>query len=191
MDAGLLLLRVILAAVLTTHALQKLLGWFRGPGRDGAAAIMRQLGLEPARVLAMVAVTCELVSGSLLLLGLATPAGAAIAAGAMLVASSSVTGLAGTVWNAHGGGEYPLVLAGAAIVLGFTGPGRASLDHALALPWSDWTVGGSAVTGSAMAVVAGLAAAVPALQVRRRRAEQGAADDVPPAPSRHTMKETR
>jgi len=68
----------------------------------------------------------------LLLLGLGSPAGAALAAGTMLVAGYAQHAKSGSFWNAAGGGEFPYVVAAAAVVVGFTGPGLISLDAVLA-----------------------------------------------------------
>ena len=79
----------------------------------------------------MVAATCELVATTLPVLGLLVPVGSAIAVGTLLVAVS-VTATNG-VWAQKGGFELPLVYAGIAAALAFTGPGAASLDHAIGL----------------------------------------------------------
>src|SRR5215475_9886907 len=134
MDLGLLLLRLALAAILYMHATQKLRGWFSGPGLDRAGALFESLGQRPGRQLAMLAVACELSGSALVALGLITPLGAAILAGTMMVAGAALTLAKGTVWNALGGGEYPLALAAFAVVLAFTGPGRWSVDAAMGVP---------------------------------------------------------
>jgi putative oxidoreductase len=64
----------------------------------------------------------------LLVLGLGTPLGAAIAAATMLVAGVAMTTKAGYSWNSAGGGEYPLVLAMLTAALAFTGAGAWSLN---------------------------------------------------------------
>ena len=107
-----------------------------------------------------VAIACELVAGALVLLGLATPLGAAVMAGTMLVAGSSAVVTARAFWNTAGGGEYPFVLAACAITLGFTGPGRFALDPQLQVPWTSDAGGHSLLVGAAALVVA-VAAAVP------------------------------
>lgn len=158
MDLGLLLLRLALAAVLYMHATQKLRGWFSGPGLDRAATLFESLGQRPGRRMAQLAVGCELAGSFLVAFGLVTPLGAAILAGVMLVAGGSLTLTKGTVWNAAGGGEYPLALAGAALVLGFTGPGAWSIDSAIGAPWVTSSNATALVTGIVVAIVAALAA---------------------------------
>lgn len=172
MDLGLLLLRLALAVILYMHATQKLFGWFSGPGLDKAGNLFHSLGQRPGRDMAKLAVTCELTGSVLVALGLATPLGAAILAGTMLVAGGSLTLAKGTVWNAAGGGEYPLVLATFALVLGFAGPGRWSIDSAIAAPWVTHSNGKAAIIGIIVAVVAGLAAGV-ALQRTRKLLRSG------------------
>jgi putative oxidoreductase len=162
MDIGLLLLRIALAAILYMHATQKLFGWFSGPGLDRAGMLFDGLGQRPGRRMAMVAVACEATGSVLVVLGLATPLGAAILAGTMAVAGAALTMAKGTVWNVLGGGEYPLVLAAFAIVLGFAGPGRWSVDAAIGAPWITHSNTTAAITGVTV-VVAAVIAAIPAL----------------------------
>jgi putative oxidoreductase len=167
MDLGLLLLRLALAAILYMHATQKLFGWFSGPGLDRATGLFESLGQRPGRQMAMLAVACEVTGSVLVALGLITPLGAAILAGTMLVAGGSLTLAKGTVWNALGGGEYPLVLAAFAIVLGFAGPGRWSIDNAMGAPWVTRSNGTAAITGLIVLVVAALAAGPTLLRTRK------------------------
>jgi putative oxidoreductase len=164
---GLLILRTLLFAVLTSHALQKSTGWFGGPGLDGAAAVFEALGQRPARAMVRLASACELAAALLLGAGLATPVGAAIAAGTMLVAGASLCVHSGKFWNAAGGGEYPFVLAVVAASLGFTGAGRFSVDALLDAPWQYQAGSASVLTGSAAVGVAVCAAVVPVLRARR------------------------
>lgn len=161
MDTGLLLPRIVIAAILYVHATQKLFGWFSGPGRNKAALFFEELGQRPGRPMVLVAGAAELAGAALLVLGLATPLGAAIVTGTMVVAGLSLTVKKGTPWNAMGGGEYPLVLASVAAGLAFTGPGAWSLDALLDAPWVDIEEGSALVIGATTVVVAVLAALVP------------------------------
>lgn len=179
MDVGVLILRVLLACVLYAHATQKVFGWFSGPGLVGAAAIFEKLGQRPGRTMAIVAALCESSAALLLLLGALTPLGAAIAAGTMFVAGASMMSVAGTFWNAAGGGEYPFVLAAVSVVLAFTGAGAYSLDAAFEAPWYQVGDGSSVVLGLA-AVASALIAAMPPL-VRMRRASTAMPAPVVPA----------
>lgn len=131
MDIGLLILRVLLALILFTHAGQKLFGWFGGNGLAKQSDIFASLGLRPGRLMVATAGAAELIAAVLLLAGLFTPLAALIAAGTMFVAGVTMHLNSGKFWNIAGGGEYPYVLAAAAAVLGFTGAGAYSLDAVL------------------------------------------------------------
>jgi len=124
MDTGLFLLRVAVGVALLAQGVGKL----RPANRAGAAGYFGGLGFEPARLSAFMAGAGEAVAGTLFLLGLLTPLGAAAAAG-VLVAAVAVSGANG--WSAtKGGAEYPVVLLGAVAALAITGAGEWSLDHA-------------------------------------------------------------
>ncbi|MFJ9541257.1 DoxX family protein [Streptomyces sp. NPDC101225] len=160
MTAGLLLLRLLLAGLLFGHAAQKLLGWFRGQGPAGTAAVFESWGFRPGRPLVRLAGTCELIAATLFASGAATPLAAAIVMGTMIVAAApnAPNGL----WAHLGGYEVPFVYGALAFVLATTGPGHWSLDRvtgadrASGTPW--------ALAAAAVAV----AAAAPALLLRRR-----------------------
>lgn len=163
LDTGLLILRLVLGFILFAHAMQKAAGWFSGPGMEKATLIFAGLGQQPARPMVVLAVACELVAGLLLALGVGTVLGAAIGCGTMLVAGAAMSAKARTFWNSAGGGEYPFALAVGAAVLGFTGPGRFSVDEVLDLPLTPPGVG----VGWAVIIIAVLAAAVPTVRTRR------------------------
>ncbi|GGT41366.1 DoxX family protein [Streptomyces chromofuscus] len=160
MTAGLMLLRLLLAGLLFGHAAQKLLGWFRGHGPDGTAAVFESWGFHPGRPMVLLAGTCELTAAILLAFGAATPLAAAIVMGTMIVAAVP-TGPNG-LWAHLGGYEVPFVYGALAFILGMTGPGSWSVDHA---------VGADKVSGAPWAMASAavaVAAAVPALLLRRR-----------------------
>lgn len=160
MSLGLLLLRLLLAVLLFGHATQKLFGWFRGGGPAGSGVLFDQWGYRPGAQLAVVAGLCELTGATSIALGLLTPAGSAVIVGTMIVAAS--TSASNGLWAHLGGCEVPVMYAGFAAVLAFTGPGAWSLDHALGLAFLSGPVWGVA------ALVVGALAAIPML-VRRRR----------------------
>ena len=68
------------------------------------------------------------------------------------------------LWFSNGGYETPLLYAVTALGLGFTGPGRVSLDNLLGLSWS-WPFG---VYAAALGLIAGLAM----VTLRRRELAQ-------------------
>lgn len=128
-DLGLLLLRLGAGGVLAAHGTQKLFGWFGGHGIHGTGQFMESVGYRPGKVSATAAGLAETGGGTLLALGLATPAAGAAAAGAM--AGASAVHAPNGFFNQGGGYEYAATLGLAATGLAIAGPGRLSLDHAL------------------------------------------------------------
>lgn len=131
MDLALLVLRAILGTVFVAHGGQKLFGWFGGDGFVAEVASMRELGLEPAALMALMAGLSEFVGGLLVLFGLLTPLGALAITGVMLVATAVDTWTNGFfIYN--GGFEYNLVLIAICAALMLAGAGSYSLDRVLA-----------------------------------------------------------
>lgn len=143
MDLGLFLLRLLLGALLFGHGTQKLAGWFSGHGPAGTAPLFEMWGFRPGRPLVILAGASEVAAAVLLVVGLFTPLGAAMAIGTMTVAGS--VNAAKGLWATGGGYELPLVYAGTAAVLAFTGPGGWSLDAALGLAEPSTVIGVAAV----------------------------------------------
>ncbi|MGW2825560.1 DoxX family protein [Streptomyces sp. NPDC001443] len=127
-DLGLLLLRLGTGGVLAAHGAQKLFGWFGGHGLEGTGHFMESVGYAPGRTSALAAGLAETGGGTLLALGLATPAAGAAAAGAM--AGASAVHAPNGFFAQEGGYEYAASLGLAATGLAVAGPGRLSLDHA-------------------------------------------------------------
>ena len=130
LDLGLLVLRLVLGALFIAHGLQRLFGWFQGDGIDGTIRLLESFGFhDHTSVLAWLTGVTELTGGTLVLLGLFTPAGAAAILGLMTSA----------IWvrfNGHdfaGRVELESMYAAAAFALLFIGPGRVSLDRPT--PW--------------------------------------------------------
>ena len=146
MDLGLLILRVVFGLTLAVHSLQKLFGWFGGPGIAGTAQMMEQLGFRPPRLQAVVAGLVEGGAGLALAVGLLTPLAAAAFISVMFVATVSVH-LPKGFFNQNGGFEYTLALATGALAVAFTGPGALSADAALGIDWSgaSWGVAALAI----------------------------------------------
>lgn len=160
MSLGLLLLRLLLAALLFGHASQKLFGWFRGQGPAGTGATFHGWGVRPGKQMALLAGAAELVGAVLIALGLLTPLGAAIVIGTMTVAAA--VNVSNGLWAHLGGYEVAFVYAALAAVLAYTGAGAWSLDHLLGL-------GDFAGYGWGTAAIAvGLIGSVPPLLRRRQ-----------------------
>ncbi|MFI2435716.1 DoxX family protein [Streptomyces sp. NPDC018693] len=155
-DLGLLLLRLGTGGVLAAHGTQKLFGWFGGHGLEGTGQFMESVGYRPGRTSATMAGLAEAGGGTLLALGLATPAAGAAAAGAMAGAATVHT--PNGFFNQSGGYEYAATLGLTAAGLAVTGPGRLSLDAALGHAVNrGWMVPAAlGVTAAATAVVIGL-----------------------------------
>lgn len=169
MDLGLLVLRLLLAAVLLAHATQKSIGWFGGNGLAKQAEIFASLGLRPGRAMVLLASASELTAATLLALGLLTPLGALVAAGTMAVAGLTMQLAAGKFWNVAGGGEYPYLIAVVAVALGITGPGGYSLDSAIGGPVLGLAADPPAWVGAVIVAVAAAAAVPFAVLIRRNR----------------------
>ncbi|MFF2851545.1 DoxX family protein [Streptomyces sp. NPDC058001] len=171
-DLGLLLLRLGVGGTLAAHGTQKLFGWFGGGGVEATGAAMESMGYTPGRPSAVASGLAEAGGGTLLALGLATPAAGAAAAGGMAGASAV---LAPNGWFGQNGGfELPGLLGLAAASIAVAGPGRYSLDEALGhMVNRDWMV--------PLAFAVATAAAVQVVGARNRRvraaAEEAQQDD--------------
>jgi putative oxidoreductase len=129
---GKLILRATLGGYFVGHGMQKLAGWFDGAGPEGTGQFFEQAGLRPGRESALVAGAAEAAGGSLLALGLFTPAAVSMITGVMTNAIRHVHRQNG-LWVTDGGVEYPVVVLAALAALADGGPGRFSLDEALGI----------------------------------------------------------
>jgi putative oxidoreductase len=132
MGLGKLMLRATLGGYFFGHGMQKLAGWWGGAGPEGTGQFFEQVGLKPGRESALIAGTAEAGGGSLLALGLFTPAAVSMLTGVMTNAIRHVHWQNG-VWNSDGGIELPVLVLGALAALADSGPGRLSLDEALGI----------------------------------------------------------
>ena len=146
-DIGALVLRVGAGAVLAAHGTQHLFGWFDGPGRDGFAQLLQNLGFSGAKFFALVAGLSELGGGLLLILGLATPLGVAAAVGMMINAVITLHLKLG-FWQTAG--DLAVLVGLAAVAVALIGPGVYSADRG-----RPWVHGGtrSAITGIGLGAV--------------------------------------
>ncbi|SEK23717.1 putative oxidoreductase [Rhodococcus maanshanensis] len=129
LDLGLLVLRLGLGTVALFHGLQKLFGWWNGPGLAGFETTLFDAGFEQARLLSILGAVGEVAAGTLLIFGLATPlAGAAVLA--VLINAWCVRQVAepGLQFFAPSGVEHETMLVAAAVAVILTGPGRFSVD---------------------------------------------------------------
>ncbi len=132
LDYGLFVLRLAVGLIVAAHGVQKLFGWFNGPGLAGTAKMMGNLRLEPSRFWAWISALNESVGGLLTALGLLMPIGPLLIIANMLTATAFVHWHKG-FWNTNGGWEYPLTLAAAALSLVLTGTGIYALDPLLGI----------------------------------------------------------
>ncbi len=133
LDAGLLLLRVIVGITFAAHGYNKFFGGGKIPG---TARWFESIGMRPnGTIHAYLSACTELGAGVLFALGLLTPLAGAGMVGMMVVAAYTVNRPNG-FFSANHGWEYNLVLATVGVAVATTGPGRFSLDDALDLTWS-------------------------------------------------------
>ncbi|MGI8710570.1 MAG: DoxX family protein [Acidimicrobiales bacterium] len=133
LDAGLLLLRLVVGLILAAHGLNKFFGGGKIPG---TARWFDSMGMKPnGRVHALAAATTETGAGLLFAAGLLTPLASAGFIGLMIVAAWTVHRPNG-FFIVKEGWEYNLVLATIAAAVASTGPGRFSLDDALGLDFA-------------------------------------------------------
>jgi putative oxidoreductase len=64
MDIGLLILRLTVGLTLVAHGIQKLFGWFGGPGIDAVGQLFASLGFQPGRRHAQIASLAETEAAS-------------------------------------------------------------------------------------------------------------------------------
>jgi putative oxidoreductase len=169
------MLRAALGGYFFGHGMQKLAGWWGGAGPEGTGQFFEQVGLKPGRESALLAGAAEAGGGSLLVLGLFTPAAVSMLTGVMTNAIRHVHWQNG-VWNSDGGVELPVLVLGGLAALADGGPGRYSLDERL----------GIGLRGPVVAALAMGAGAAGAVYVAERGQELFAKVDADEALSRST-----
>lgn len=132
-DAGLLLLRVLVGVPFALHGFQKLLGWFGGGGFAGTSRWFASLGFGDGRVAAALAGSSEVAGGLGLAAGLLTPVAATAMIGTMTTAAF-VNNADHGFWSAAKGWELNGYLIVVAWAVATTGPGAYSLDALLGSP---------------------------------------------------------
>src|SRR3712207_3911766 len=131
-DIALLVLRLFRSGVFVAHGAQKLFGSFGGPGIEGTAGFHEQLGIKPAKPMAVLAGLAEFVGGMLVIAGFLTPLAALALISVMVVAILKVH-LRHGFFAASGVYEFNLVLIAVAVALLLAGSGAYSIDAALGI----------------------------------------------------------
>lgn len=156
-SAGRMVLRLVVGGLFMGHGLQKLKGWFGGPGLEGTDKMMAATQMYPVRRNAIAAGATEAVGGALVAAGAYTPVAAAGLIGVMTTAIRKVHAKNG-LWNGKGGYEFNLALIASLVALAADGPGAGSIDDARGrrhgLRWGIFALVGG-IAGSAVAVELG------------------------------------
>ena len=147
MNAGLLVVRLVVGLVMAGHGAQKLFGWFGGYGIAGTGQYFEGLGFRPGRLFATLAAVSETFGGLLIALGFFGPVGPTVVLATMIVAAVAVHWSHG-LFAMNNGIEVPLLYGAVAAGLTLTGPGGYSVDALLGLT-ALWT---PAVTWTALGV---------------------------------------
>ncbi len=154
-DIGLLILRVFVGLVFAAHGVQKLFGWFGGPGLAGFTGWLQSLGLRPARLWAWIAALVETVGGLLLALGVLTPIVGALLISQMLMAIAKAHWRNG-FFNSSGGYEFNLTLMATLLALVFAGPGAYALGPQTIAQYSEAVLFVGALVVGILVVLIGL-----------------------------------
>jgi putative oxidoreductase len=154
-DIAMLALRVGIGGIFVAHGLQKLLGWWGGPGWDGFKGFIGYLGLRPAQFWASISLTAELGGGLAIVAGLLVPLAAAGLVAQTIVLFKKVHWPNG-FWSPDGGIEFPIALLVGALAVQLLGPGAWGLDSLLPVdvlydPAVRWVILGLAIAGALVA----------------------------------------
>jgi putative oxidoreductase len=125
---ALLILRLVGGLILAAHGVQKLFGWFGGPGMAKWEQGLQAQGFKPARFWAYLNILGEVGGGLSLIFGFLTPLGAAGGFGAMVMAMGKAHWKNG-FFNSKRGIEFTLAVLAIATAIGLAGPGTISLDQ--------------------------------------------------------------
>jgi putative oxidoreductase len=129
---GLLILRVVIGLIVAAHGLQKLFGWWGGPGMKGWVGAMNRMRIRPPVPWAWISALAEVLGGIGLAVGLLTPIPSLAIAASMLVAIALVHWARG-FWSTKGGYEFNLSILAGVATIALTGPGALSLDSAFGI----------------------------------------------------------
>lgn len=154
-DIAMLVLRVGIGTIFVAHGLQKLFGWWGGPGWEGFKGFIAYLGLKPPLFWASISLVAELGGGLALIAGLLVPLAAAGLVAQTIVLFVKVHWPNG-FWSPNGGIEFPLAFLVGAFAVQVLGPGDWSLDSLLPVdtlyePSVRWAILAIAVAGALVA----------------------------------------
>lgn len=155
LDIAMLVLRVAIGAIFVAHGLQKLLGWWGGPGWAGWKGFIAYMGLKPPLFWASISLIAELGGGVAIILGLLVPLAAAALVAQTITLLIKVHWPNG-FWTPAGGIEFPIALLAGAFAVQVLGPGSWALDaylpaEVLYQPSVSWVILGVAVAGALVA----------------------------------------
>lgn len=128
-DSALLILRIMIGAIGLFHGSQKLFGAFGGPGIEGFAGMLSNMGVPYPLVGSWAAALAEFAGGGLILIGLFSRVAAIPFAVNMIVAITKVHW--GRFSAQAGGMEYPLSVLAMLLAIMLAGPGRYSVAGAI------------------------------------------------------------
>lgn len=155
-DIAMLVLRVGIGTIFVAHGLQKLFGWWGGPGWEGFKGFIGYLGLKPTLFWASISLVAELGGGLALIAGFLVPLAAAGLVAQTIVLFKKVHWPNG-FWSPNGGIEFPLAFLVGAFAVQVLGPGEWSLDALLPAvdtlyePAVRWVILAIAVAGALVA----------------------------------------
>jgi putative oxidoreductase len=154
-DIAMLVLRAGIGFIFVAHGLQKLFGWWDGPGWQGWKGFIGYLGLRPPLFWASVSLVAELGGGLALIIGLLVPLTAAGLVAQSITLLWKVHWPKG-FWSSNGGIEFPLAFLVGVFAVQVLGPGAWSFDSLFSVdvlyqPGVRWTLLGIAVAGALVA----------------------------------------
>ena len=129
-----MLARLALGIVIFPHGAQKILGWFGGPGIDGALGFFAALGVPAA--IGWLAIITEFVGGLALILGLFGRVAAFLVALSLISAVVTLHWSVGFFMDWNGqlqgeGFEFHILAVTLAIIVLIRGSGALSIDRAI------------------------------------------------------------
>lgn len=132
LDFGLLLLRLGVGGMVLMLGLATFFQFGGAPGIGTLEAQFAANGYNFAGVIAVAIPTVQVIAGGLLVLGLATPLGAALALAISAFLTMFEVAVGDSGWNVLAAGAEPVrlqvALTASALALQFTGPGRYGID---------------------------------------------------------------